>query len=190
MERRRLRRDRGPLDVSALTGSSGPWQLICWWKTQPEWLGIPSEVDQHTWPRMIRWGMVPRDFDSLLMFAGMEQDDRRLMCGRIGRSLREAAVNCLRHARSLAPAALPIRRPTAGKKNRKVIPGDRGVWSCTTAGGAKLVEEQITQHEISLQPACKKAANDAAGGVPRPPFGRRRLPCGRQYTTQTRRRHW
>ena len=162
VERRRLRRERGPLDVSALTGPSGPWQSICWWRTQPEWLEVPPEVDQHTWQRMIRWGMVPKDFDSLLMFAGMEQDARRLMCGRIGRSLREAAVNCIWHARSLTPMALPTRRPPAGEQNRHVIPGDRGIWHGTTAGGAKLAAAQLAQHEISLQPARTKAANEAA----------------------------
>ena len=45
----------------------------------------------------------------------------------------------------------------------QVVPGDRrGVCSGTTAGGAKLVAQQLAQHEISLQPARKKAANDAA----------------------------
>ena len=30
VERRRMRRERGPLDVSALTGPTGPWHSLCW----------------------------------------------------------------------------------------------------------------------------------------------------------------
>ena len=162
VERRRARQERGPLDVTALTGPSGPWNSLCWWKTQPAWLEMPADVDVQTWQRMIRWGMVPKDFDNLLMFAGMEQEARRLMCGKIGRSLRDAAVNCLWHAQSLTPRAPTARRDITGERNRAVITGDRGNWKGTTAGGAKLTAQQLARHEAALQPARTKATNEAA----------------------------
>ena len=111
---------------------------------------------------MIRWGMVPNDFDDLLMFAGMKQEARRLMGGRIGCSLRDAAVNCPWHAQSLTPKAPPTRQTPTGERNQTVISSDRGIWKGTTACGAKLVAQQLARHETALQPACTKAINDAA----------------------------
>ena len=162
VERRRERQERGPLDVSDLTGQSGPWYSLCWWKTKPAWLDIPADADTQTWQRMIRWGMVPKDFDNLLMFAGVEQEARRLMGGRIGRSLRDTAVNCLWHAQSLTPKAPTPRQVPTGERNRTVITGDRGIWKGATAGGAKLAAQQLERHEAALQPARTKAINDAA----------------------------
>ena len=75
---------------------------------------------------------------------------------------RRRSIACGMHVRLLRPTALPTRRPPAGEQNRQVIPGDRSIWHGTTAGGAKLVAEQLAQHERSLQPARTKAANEAA----------------------------
>ena len=126
------------------------------------WLDIPPDVDLHTWQRMIRWGMIPKDFDNLLMFAGMEHEARRLMCSRIGHSLRDAAVNCLWHAQSLTTVTPSTRQMPVAEKNRTVLPRDRGIWKGTTAGGIQLTAQQLARHEASLASARTKAANDAA----------------------------
>ena len=87
------------------------------------------------------------------------------MCGKIGRSLRDAAVNCLLHAQSLTPRAPTARRDITGERNRAVITGDRGNWKGTTAGGAKLTAQQLARHEAALQPARTKATDSSSSGI-------------------------